>query len=138
MRLDKLIVAILAWLVLLDLFLASWGFFAPDLWFDFFHDSPYVDPQGLLYRSAANWVGFLVLQALAVWRWRRWPGWLLIVVGCRLCDVATDVTCLIFCDRISVMGAILFPVAGTFNLIIGVVLVHLYLRWQASEPNSTS
>ena len=114
--------AVLLSLVALDAILATWGFGFPALWFRFFHGSDYVDPQGLLRRCAANWLAFALLQAAALWRWRRDPRWLTLVAGMRLGDALTDVTCLAFSARATAAAWILFPIAGLGNVAIGVWL----------------
>lgn len=113
-------------LVVLDLVLCIWAFFFPEFWFRFFHDSEYIDPQGLLRRCAANWLAFFVVQLVALIRWRRNHEWLMIVAGCRLGDILTDVTCLIFCERITLYGLIAFPLAGFGNLAFGIMLIRIY------------
>ena len=73
---------VLVGLVLLDLVLTVAAGFFPALWFRVFHGAPYIDPQGLLRRCiAGNWLAFLVLQALALRRWRREPWWLVLLRG---------------------------------------------------------
>ncbi len=118
--------ALLASLVALDAALSAWGFFFPSLWYAAFHGSPYVDPQGLLRRCAANWLAFFVLQAIALLRWRRDPMWLALVAGCRLGDALTDVTCLAFAARTTLFARLAFPAAGVGNLVAGVLLVRAF------------
>ena len=57
---------ILGSLTLLDLILTVWAFVYPETWYLFFHASPYVDPQALLYRCGANWLAFAIIQLLAL------------------------------------------------------------------------
>jgi hypothetical protein len=123
---ERRVQIVLGSLVGLDLLLAVWGFFLPDLWFRFFHGAEYVDPQGLLRRCAANWLGFLVVQAIALARFRREPAWLAVVAGCRWGDALTDVTCLAFASSRTVFAWIAFPAAGIGNLIVGIVLFRAY------------
>ncbi len=123
---EKTVTSILLSLVLLDLVLVVWGFAFPELWYSFFHGAAYVDPQGLLPRCAANWLGFLLIQTVALVRWRQTPGLLLVVAGCRLGDMLTDVTCLAFAESITVFGAIAFPIAGIGNALIGAMLIRLH------------
>lgn len=117
---------ILGSLIGLDLVLTVWGFLLPRLWYSFFHGADYIDPQALLYRCAANWLAFLVLQVIALWRWRRDPMWLAVVAGCRLGDALTDVTCLALANHTTVFARLAFPAAGVGNLIIGVALLRAY------------
>jgi hypothetical protein len=53
--------ALLFSLVLLDLCLSTGGFFFPEFWFRLFHGVHYIDPEGLLRRSAASWAAFALL-----------------------------------------------------------------------------
>ena len=74
------VIAVLAWV-------------APDLWFHLFH---HADPVGLdvalLRRAAGQWAAFAVVQAIALWRWRRQPLWLIAVAGARSSDLLTDIS----------------------------------------------
>ena len=128
MRLHKLITSLLLILVLMDLALSVWGFFFPEAWYAIFHDANYIDPQGLLRRCAANWLAFFILQAIALFAWKRSPWWIVVVAGCRLGDCMTDITCLVFSESISTMGKIGFPLAGLGNLFLGITLILLYKK----------
>ena len=128
--------AVLAGLVALDTVLAAWGFFAPALWFRFFHGADAVDPQGLLRRCAANWLAFAILQVVALVRWRRERGWLAAVAGMRLGDALTDVTCLVFCATATPAAYVLFPVAGAGNLLVGMWLLSVSRR--ADQSTNTT
>jgi hypothetical protein len=110
---------VLAGLVALDLTLAVWGFFLPDLWFRFFHGTERVDPQRLLQRCAASWLAFLLVQLWALLRWERDRRWLAAVAGMRLGDALTDLTCLALASSTTVAAWVLFPVAGVGNLLLG-------------------
>ncbi|MBI4953303.1 MAG: hypothetical protein HY908_14825 [Myxococcales bacterium] len=109
----------LALLLALDVGLTAWGFFFPELWFRLFHGAAYEDPQGLLRRCAANWLAFAILQALALVRWERAPGWLLAVAGMRLGDALTDLTCLAFAASVTPFALAAFPLAGVGNVVAG-------------------
>jgi hypothetical protein len=119
---------ILVGLVVLDLALAIWGFVFPDTWFSFFHGSSRIDPRALLFRCAANWTGFVVIQVIALARWRVRPVWIAVVAGCRLGDVLTDVTCLVFSESHTVFAWIAFPLAGLGNVVLGVFLLRAFDR----------
>jgi len=67
-NLEKNIQILLISLVMLDITLACWGYFWPKGWFWLFHGVSYVDPQGLLQRSAGNWAAFALFQAIALLR----------------------------------------------------------------------
>lgn len=126
MRRAAVIDSTLGSLAALDLVLSVWGFAFPEAWYAFFHGAAYVDPQGLLPRCAANWLAFFLIQAVALGRWRRTPGLLLVVAGCRLGDMLTDITCLVFASNVTVFGAIAFPIAGLGNVALGTALIRLH------------
>jgi len=73
------------------IFLMSW--LAPDLWFHGFHGKL---PTGLetafLRRSGGQWLGFAIVQAIAILRWRRAPIWLVVVAAVRFSDLFTDIS----------------------------------------------
>jgi hypothetical protein len=117
---------ILISLVILDLLLSIWGFFFSEFWFSFFHNSAHVDPQGLLYRCAANWTAFFIIQLVAYFYWEKYPWLLVLVAGCRLGDVLTDITCLIFSSKHTIIALIGFPMAGIGNLIVGLLLIKFF------------
>jgi hypothetical protein len=119
---------ILLFLVILDLFLTIWAFFYPELWFSFFHGSPYIDPQALLYRCGANWLAFFIIQAAAYLYWQKNPWLLVLVAGCRLGDSLTDITCLVFSAEHTLMAMIGFPLAGFGNLLAGLVLIWFFKK----------
>lgn len=118
--------AVLWSLVALDAVLAIWAFAFPALWFRFFHGAAWIDPQALLYRCGANWLGFFVVQSVAALRWRNATWWLAVVAGCRLGDCLTDVTCLALADSRTVFAWIAFPIAGLGNLAVGVYLIRAF------------
>lgn len=128
----KWINTILLSFVLLDLALAIWGFFFPELWFSFFHNADYVDPQALLQRTAANWLAFFIIQSVALLQWQKHSWLLYLVAGCRLSDCLTDITCLTFSTDISIYGMIAFPIAGLGNLLFGVMLINFARKNKAS------
>ena len=128
MRDKKIIKAVILSLVFLDLVLSIWGFFFPELWYSFFHNSVYIDPQALLKRCSGNWAAFFILQVIAFFKWEKSLWWLILVAGCRLGDSLTDITCLIFSQNISVFGMLAFPAAGLGNIIIGIFLIQSYTR----------
>jgi hypothetical protein len=49
-----------------------------------------VDPQAALKRTGALWIGFALVQAIAFFRWRQAPHWLMILAGIRFGDVLSD------------------------------------------------
>jgi len=123
---------VLAGLVLFDLVLVIWAFFAPDLWFEVWHGTVYDDPAGLVRRCGANWAAFLMLQAIALFRWQRHNHWIAIIAGVRLSDVFTDVTTTLFAEQLTIWGAVLLPLGSLMNVVVGLWLLR---AWHAlSSP----
>lgn len=73
------------------LFVLSW--LRPELWFQLFH---HAEPAGLgtalLRRAGGQWLAFALVQAIALWRWRAQPLWLVAVAGARASDLFTDLS----------------------------------------------
>lgn len=115
-------ISLMLWaMVAFDAALASIAFICPDSWFDFFHASPYVDPQGLLPRTGASWAMFAVLQMVAALRWKYEPSWLFAIGAIRASDVATDWTYLIFSTQLTPLGTVSLACASPLNLILVIV-----------------
>jgi hypothetical protein len=115
--------ALLAGLLLLDLVLASVALAWPGLWFRLFHGLD--APADLTYfaRTGAQWAGFAVVQALALWRWRTDPRWLAAVAGVRICDVFTDVVALAFMPTRTTFAWLALLSTGPANLAFAVLLL---------------
>lgn len=124
----KIIQAVLFSLFCLDIALAVTGFFFPDFWYAIFHGAPYVDPQGLLRRCAANWAAFALFQGLALLKWRERPYWLVLVAGVRFSDILTDWAYLWFCSDVTLFGGIGLFCASPTNLVAGLYLLNSYRR----------
>ena len=125
-RSDRHVRTVLGALLATDLVLTTIGYGFPGLWFAFVHGTPYDDPEGLLRRCAGNWFMFAILQAIALWRWKREPGWLAVISGVRFSDVLTDWSYLWFSTHMTWLGALGLFAAGPLNLLCG-----LYL-WRAN------
>ena len=96
-----LLIAFGAW----DLMLAFATIVTPGVWFRWFHDTAYIDPQALLSRTGAVWLAFGVFQLYA-WRvWQRQPYWLAVVGGMRLSELFADWTYLFRADAVTPFGA---------------------------------
>ena len=65
----------------------------------------------------------MVLQGVALWRYKREPVWLAVVAGCRLGDVLTDWAVVFTADHLTWVGTVAFMLAGPANLIFGVALL---------------
>ncbi|WP_437670720.1 hypothetical protein [Sorangium sp. So ce131] len=126
--LERRITALLAALVLVDLTLSIWAFFFPQAWFDAFHGAAYVDPEALLPRTAAGWTGFLLIQVIALVRWRRETWWLLVVAGVRLTEVFTDLVYVLMAGDVTWFAKATLPVTGPLNALFGWWLIRAWKR----------
>jgi len=73
------------------LFVLSW--LRPELWFQLLHHTaPAGFETALLRRAGGQWLAFALVQAIALWRWRAQPAWLVIVAGARVSDLFTDLS----------------------------------------------
>lgn len=123
---ERRIQGVLIGLVIFDLTLVIVAALFPQLWFDVFHGVAYDDPQGFLRRCAANWAAFLLMQSLALARWKKDRVWLAIVAGVRLSDIFTDVTyVLVARDTTWFAKATLAP-SSVANLLLGLFLLRAY------------
>ena len=129
-RIDILLLGLIA----LDVALAAAAFSSPRLWYAVFHGVPYVDPQGLLPRMAANWSAFALIQLWAYWNWKSEPHWLAVVAGVRLSDMFTDWTCLYFCRDITLFGRVSLFQVSPANVLIGWYLLRSYRQVQRPVP----
>ena len=119
------VIAVLAWV-------------APDLWFHLFH---HADPVGLdvalLRRAAGQWAAFAVVQAIALWRWRRQPLWLIAVAGARVSDLLTDISYIAAVPSLTRLGwAALLP-PPFLNAAFIVVMALAYRQMTATRQAPT-
>ena len=125
---EWIVYILLVFLVVLDLVLSLWGFFFPEVWFRFWHNAPYEDPQALLPRCAANWFAFFLFQLIALFMWKKAPWWLAVVAGMRFSDIFTDLTVTLLGSNIAPHTMILFPMMGVANFLVAVLLIRYYLK----------
>jgi hypothetical protein len=125
---ERRINALLLGLIALDAAISATAFSSPALWYSVVHGAAYVDPQGLLRRTAANWCAFAVVQAAALFQWRAKPYWLAVVAGARLSDMFTDWSYLYFCHDITRFGRLALLAASPLNALIGWYLIRTYLK----------
>jgi len=126
--------ALLAALAALDVTLATWALASPRLWFAAFHGVPYVDPEGLLPRMAANWAAFALFQLVALARWRKNAAWLAVAAGLRLSDIFTDWTYLAACHDVTWFGRAALLAASPLNVLAGFRLLRAHAA--ASAPSA--
>jgi hypothetical protein len=127
-KLRKFIYVLMGFLVILDLVLCTLCLFFPETWFKIFHNAPYVDPQALLKRTGAVWVGFTLLQLIAFFRWEKAPWWLVLIAGVRLTELFSDWTYMCLASSMTTIGSIGLFIAPPGNLAFGIFLVWAYKK----------
>ena len=93
-------------LIGLDLAYTVVAFFFRDLWFQAFHGTAYIDPEGLLPRSGAVWLAFALVQLATLLNWRSKPHWLAITAGLRSAELFTEWTYLYCAHDITSLGRV--------------------------------
>ena len=127
--LAPLIRPLLALLVIIDIVLGGVAVFFPWIYMDFIHpDAPPDEPVYLLIRAGVIWLGYLVIQAIAFFQYRRVPEWILVVAFLRLVEVPADTVYVVIGCGIGLLGRIGLIVAPVFNLIVGIIFVWWYFR----------
>jgi hypothetical protein len=119
---------LLVFLVALDIGLSVVALGLPDLWFRLLHGAPRVDPQALLARTGAVWMAFTLLQALALWRWRRHPHWLVLIAGVRLTEIFSDWVYLVACANLTWPGRLGLLLSPPANLFFAWLLMRTWRR----------
>jgi len=128
-RLARLVDLVLVLAVAIDVALGVAPFVRPDTWFHVLHHATGTAIEiAFLRRCAAQWLTFAGLQLLALARWRRWSGWLLIVAGARFADLLTDWTYLASSPVRTPAAWPLLIAPGLLNLGMGALLVVAYRR----------
>ena len=123
----RLRIAVLAylWAALTEdtvIFILAW--IAPALWFQLLHhdSAPTVLEVALLKRSAGQWAGFALAQAIALWRWRAAPVWLAVAAGIRFSDLFTDASYILSAPSLTPLGWAVLTPPPVLNL-VGVVIL---------------
>jgi hypothetical protein len=120
--------AFLVALVVLDIVLATLAIAFPATWTEAMHGLPYIDPAGLLRRTGALWVAFVVLQAIALVRWPRQQYWLPLVAGVRLTELFSDWVTIVAAQQMTTLGTVGLLIAPPANLLFGLILISTYKR----------
>lgn len=129
--LRRRVTRLLGLLILVDLVLSLIGFLFSEQWFDLIHGAPAVDPQRFMQRTAAAWAAFLVLQVLAIARFRRDPAWLAVIAGVRLGDMFTDWTHALLAPDMTPFGYLCLLSASPINLLAGIFLLRAHRQLSA-------
>lgn len=127
---------LLGFLIAVDLVLCLVGFACPELWFDLIHGAPPLDPQRFLQRTAAAWTAFLVLEVIAIVRFRRRPAWLAVIAGVRCSDMFTDITHALLAPDMTAFGHACLLAASPFNLLAGLYLLRAHNALTTARANS--
>jgi hypothetical protein len=114
-----------------DILLVVLGLWRPSLWFSLLHGAaPIGLEDALVRRCAGQWLGFVVVQVITLWCWRRKPVWLAVAAGVRFSDVFTDLFYLLAVPSMTVRGRIILSPLGLLNLIGVVILLKGYRQMQ--------
>jgi hypothetical protein len=119
-----------------DSVITALAWVVPDLWFQLFHRADPVDLDvALLRRAAGQWAAFAAVQAIALWRWRRQPLWLIAVAGARVSDLLTDISYIVAVPSLTRLGwTALLPPAFLNAAFIAVMV--LACRQMATAPQA--
>ena len=117
------------------LFGLSW--LAPDLWFQLFHHArPAGLETALVCRAAGQWLAFALVQAIALWRWRVQPIWLVVVAGARVSDLFTDVSYILAVPSLTAFGWFALVPPPFLNALFILVMGLAYRRATALADGS--
>lgn len=133
----KAVDGLLVLLILLDVVYDIVIFFSPETWFRVMHGAPYIDPEGLLRRTAAVWAAFVLWQTIALFKWKQHPHWLMLVAGIRWTEIFADWTYLYFAQHITMIGRVGLLAAGPVNLFCGWFFYRSYFKAVPNEANSS-
>ena len=134
--LEALVLLFLCGSLVEDSVIAVLAWAAPDLWFQLFHHADPVDLDvALLRRAAGQWAAFAVVQAIALWRWKRQPLWLIAVAGARISDLLTDVSYIVAVPSLTSLGWTLLLLPPFLNAAFIVVMALAY-RQTTTAPQA--
>jgi hypothetical protein len=128
-RLGRAVDAVLFAAIAVDAGLTLSAALAPRLWFEALHTDGGPDALHLafLYRCAAHWTAFALLQVWTLIRWRSAPQWLAVTAGARLTDTLTDATYWMSAPGLSEHAWTLLP-PPFLNAGMGIFLLAAYRR----------
>ena len=113
------------------LFVLSW--LRPELWFQLLHRA---DPAGLetalLRRAGGQWLAFALVQAIALWRWRAQPVWLVIVAGARVSDLFTDLSYIAAVPSLTTFGWATLTPPAFLNAAFAVTMMRAWRQSSAT------
>ncbi len=115
-------------LIVMDLVLSVWSLFFPELWWQFFYDRAYEDPQGLQRGYGALWAGFLLLQVLAYLRWKRELWWLPLIAGVHFTEMFVNWMLLAVGEQFTWMGWIAYALTPPATVFFSFFLLNRYKK----------
>jgi hypothetical protein len=133
--LARLVDIVLVGLVAADIVLAGIILVSGQAWFDLVHGTDYVDPQGLLKRTGAQWASLALFEGIALVRWRSAPYWLMLVAGLRFGDLFSDWGYRFAADDLTFLGNVGLLLATPLNLVLGVFFFRAYLALRPSAQS---
>ena len=136
----RILIVLYLWVALIEdtgLFILSW--MTPHLWFHYFNGVAAAGlDNALLRRSAGQWLGFALAQAITLWRWKKQPVWLAVEAGVRFSDLFTDTSYIIASlPHITMMGWMLFVPPFFLNLLGVVIMLRGYQQLSGGKPSAT-
>jgi hypothetical protein len=129
----KAVPIVIGALVLADAVLSGIILISGQAWFDLVHGTDYVDPQGLLKRTGGLWLSFAIFQAIAFFRWRQAPHWLMLLAGVRWGDLLSDWVYWLDANDHTVLGHVGLLLATPTNLLLGLFFYRAYFVFQAER-----
>jgi hypothetical protein len=123
---EKAVPIVIGAIVVMDFVLAGIILISGQTWFDLVHGTDYVDPQALLKRTGALWLSFAIFQAIAFFRWRQAPHWLMILAGIRFGDLLSDWTYWLDANDHTWLGHVGLLLASPGNLLLGLFFYRAY------------
>lgn len=129
---------LLLFLVALDIMLSTVALAFPERWCSIMHGLGYDDPAGLLRRTGALWVAFVLLQAIALVRWQKQPYWLTLIAGVRFTELFSDWVTIFAAKQMTVTGTVGLLISPPANLVFGLILISTYKRLQSGPISQGS
>ena len=126
--LDRLIRLALLLLVLIDVVLGPVAVFVPKVFMNLIQHGHPDDPVYLLQRAGIIWLGYLVVQIIAVFVYKRLPEWVFMVAFLRLVEVAADSFYVASGPGIGWFGTLGLIAAPAFNFFVGILFIYWYYR----------
>ncbi|MFB6345299.1 MAG: hypothetical protein ABEK50_05955 [bacterium] len=121
---------LLVGLSLVDLVLAYLALFDHEQWLEWFHSSDKQIDREWLTRTGGVWLGFAVLQLVALGLWRSYPALLIIIGGVRLTESLADWIYLSVLERTKTVVAVCLCLSPPANIALAYVFYQGYFTIQ--------